>query len=104
MLTGWSALLVAGVFEVGFTTALKLEQRDKRYFWLFLLCAAISFFFLERAIQTLPIGTAYAVWTGIGAVGTALVGMLFFGEKATPLRLGLLGTAVLLIAGMRVLP
>lgn len=101
-LQGWPALVLAGLFEVGFTTALKLEQRNKHYFWLFLLCAVISFGLLETAIKTIPLGTAYAIWTGIGAVGTTLVGLLFFKDKASPLSLGLLGLVVALILGLKV--
>lgn len=101
-MTGWTALLLAGVFEVGFTTALKLEQRDRRWFWAFLACAVVSFSFLSAALETIPLGTAYAVWTGIGAVGTVLVGMVFFGERLTPVRAALLGLVALLIIGLRV--
>ena len=92
---GWTYLLMAGLFEVGFTTALKLEQKDKRYIWLFLLCAFASFSFLERAMQTIPLGTAYTVWTGIGAVGT------FFGERLSRVQLGLLALVVALIGALR---
>lgn len=99
---GWIALLLAGLFEVGFTTALKLEQKNKNYVWLFLLCAVVSFSFLAEAIKTIPLGTAYAMWTGIGAVGTTLVGTLIFGDRTNALSLGLLGVAVLLIIGLKV--
>ena len=98
---GWTYLLLAGLFEVGFTTALKLEQKDKRYIWLFLLCAFASFSFLERAMQTIPLGTAYTVWTGIGAVGTVLVGAAFFGERLSRVQLGLLALVVALIGALR---
>lgn len=103
---GWTALILAGLFEIGFTTCLHLSDGFKKL-WpsvLFVLFAAASFQFMSRALETLPLGTVYAVWTGIGAVGTALVGILFFREKATPLRLALLGTATLLIVGLRVVP
>ncbi|GHF94171.1 QacE family quaternary ammonium compound efflux SMR transporter [Deinococcus piscis] len=98
---GWTALLLAGVLEVGFTTALKLEQRDKRYIWLFLVCAVLSFGFLQEAMKTIPLGTAYTVWTGIGAVGTVLVGAAFFGERLNRVQLGLLALVVALIAALR---
>ncbi|WP_261665057.1 DMT family transporter [Deinococcus sp. Marseille-Q6407] len=98
---GWIALLLAGLCEVGFTTALKLEQRNPNYVWLFLLFAVVSFGLLERAMQTIPLGTAYTVWTGIGAVGTALVGAAFFGERLSRVQLGLLGAVVVLIAALR---
>lgn len=99
---GWTALFLAGLFEVGFTTALKLEQKNKHFFWLFLLCAVVSFGFLEEAIKTIPLGTAYAIWTGIGAVGTTLVGMVFFKDRTSLLSLGLLGLVILLILGLKV--
>ncbi|MEL4359274.1 MULTISPECIES: DMT family transporter [unclassified Luteococcus] len=98
----WLALLLAGVFEVGFTTCLKLEQRNKNWGWGFLVCAVISFGFLEEAIRTIPLGTAYAVWTGIGAVGTVAVGHIFFGDRLRPAALVLVGVVVALIAALKV--
>lgn len=103
-MTDWLALVLAGLFEIGFTTALKLEQKNRHFIWLFLACAALSFRLLEEALRSIPLGTAYAVWTGIGAVGTTVVGMVAFGEQASVLRLGLLGLAVLLIVGLKVIP
>jgi quaternary ammonium compound-resistance protein SugE len=103
---GWTALILAGLLEIGFTTCLKLSDGFKKT-WptvLFVLFAMGSFQLMSEALQTLPLGTVYAVWTGIGACGTALIGMRFFGEPATPLRLGLLGLVILLIIGLRVLP
>ena len=81
----WFILIIAGLFEVGFTTCLgkaKEATGSTAAFWLagFLVCLTLSMVLLFRAIQTLPIGTAYAVWTGIGAVGTALIGILLFRE------------------------
>ena len=70
----WLTLVAAGAFEVGFTTCLKLEERSKWFIVPFLICAGISFTLLSQAMETIPLGTAYAVWTGIGAVGTVLVG------------------------------
>ena len=101
-MTGWTALILAGLLEVGFTTAMKLEQRNKHFFWLFLICAAGSFSLLSAALETIPLGTAYAIWTGIGAIGTILVGTVLFKDKASPLSLGLLGLAVLLIIALKV--
>ncbi|GEM48361.1 DMT family transporter [Deinococcus cellulosilyticus] len=101
-MNAWTLLILAGLLEVGFTTALKLEQKNKNYFWMFLVCAIGSFGMLSQAITTIPLGTAYAVWTGIGAVGTTLVGMLVFRDRATPLSLILLALAVLLIVLLKV--
>lgn len=103
---GWTALLLAGLCEIGFTTCLQLSDGFKKK-WpsaFFLVFAIASFQLMSRALETLPLGTVYAVWTGIGAVGTALVGIFYFRESATPLRLGLLAVVVLLIIGLRVIP
>ncbi len=101
-MTGWTALLLAGLLEVGFTTTMKLSQTHPRYLWPFILLALGSFAMLTVAMKTIPLGTAYAVWTGIGAVGTTLVGIVIFKDRATPLSLGLLGLAVLLIMALKV--
>lgn len=81
-LMAWFYLVVAGLFEVGFTTSLKLSDNFSKRGWavLFFVSISLSFYFLNKAIQQIPIGTAYAVWTGIGAVGTVLVGMALFKE------------------------
>lgn len=81
---GWFYLIIAGLFEVGFTTSLKFSENFSHKGWtlLFFLCISASFYFLNRAIQDIPIGTAYAVWTGIGAVGTVIVGIMLFREPS----------------------
>ena len=98
----WLTLVAAGAFEVGFTTCLKLEERSKWFIVPFLICAGISFTLLSQAMETIPLGTAYAVWTGIGAVGTVLVGALAFGERLRPPALALLGVVVAMIIGLKV--
>jgi quaternary ammonium compound-resistance protein SugE len=102
-MTAWTALLLAGCFEVGFTTALKLSEQFTRWPWTlaFLLSAGTSFLLLSVAVRTLPMGTAYAVWTGIGAAGTVLVGIVAFGEPASAPRLLLLALLVASILGLR---
>ena len=98
----WLYLLLAGLFEIGFTTCLKLSESFSRL-WPslgFLLSAVASFWLLTRAIQTIPLGTAYAVWTGIGAFGTALIGILVFGEPATTMRLVFLTLLIGSIIGL----
>lgn len=100
-MNAWLALAIAGVFEVGFTTCLKLEQRNSRWIWGFVACAIVSFGFLELAIRQIPIGTAYAVWTGIGAVGTVLVGGLLFKERLNAKVLVVMGVVVALILGLK---
>ena len=78
----WIILVIAGLFEVGFAACLgkAREAGSNTAIWMtgFFICLTISMFLLYKATQTLPIGTAYAVWTGIGAVGTVLVGIIFF--------------------------
>jgi quaternary ammonium compound-resistance protein SugE len=85
----WLFLLIAGVFEIGFTTSLKLSDNFSNFKWsaAFFVCITCSFLFLNKAIQTIPLGTAYAVWTGIGAVGTVLMGILFYKEPSDFWRL-----------------
>ena len=88
----WIILIIAGLFEVGFTFCLgKIKGATGTDFYLwgagFVISVTLSMFLLAKAAQTLPIGTAYPVWTGIGAVGTVLIGILFFHEPATLGRL-----------------
>ena len=99
----WILLLLAGLFEVGFTTCLKLSDNFQRLDWAagFLVCATLSFVFLNKAAQTIPLGTAYAVWTGIGAVGTVLVGMLFFREPSDFWRLFFIALLIGSVIGLK---
>ena len=99
----WLTLAFAGLFEVGFTTCLKLEERSKGFIVPFLICAGISFTLLSQALQSIPLGTAYAVWTGIGAAGTAIVGILVYQEAASLPRLLLLTGLIGCIVGLRLL-
>ena len=96
----WAYLLLAGAFEVGFASTLKLTDGFTRL-WptiVFLIFAIASFALLAKAAQTLPIGTAYAVWTGIG---TVIIGILFYKEPATALRLFFIATLIASIIGLR---
>lgn len=81
----WLHLIAAGAFEVGFTTCLKLSNNFSDWRWsvAFGVCAVISFSLLSEATKLIPLGTAYAVWTGIGAAGTALIGIAFFKDPLT---------------------
>ncbi len=85
----WLFLILAGLFEVGFTTCLKLSDNFRNLDWAagFVACATLSFYFLNKATTIIPLGTAYAVWTGIGAVGTVILGMVFFREPSDFWRL-----------------
>lgn len=102
----WFLLVIAGLFEVGFATCLgkaKETNGAASTWWLFgfLLCLLISMFLLYKATQTISIGTAYAVWTGIGAVGTVIMGILFFKEPADAWRLFFIFTLIASIVGLK---
>jgi len=101
----WIYLLIAGVMEWGWPMGLKLAINDNgvRYGPIALAVISIiaSGFFLFLAQRDLPVGTAYAVWTGIGAVGTFILGILLLGEPALPLRFVFLGFIIVGIAGLK---
>lgn len=102
----WIILIIAGLFEVAFAFCLgkaKEASGNEMYFWYtgFIIALTISMSLLIKATQTLPIGTAYAVWTGIGAVGTVLVGILVFKEPITFLRMLFLFTLIGSIIGLK---
>ena len=88
----WIWLILGGFFEVGFTTSLRFVDGFRNLPWTlaFLVSVGISMALLEFASRTIPMGTAYAVWGGIGAVGTVIVGIFFFGEAAGALRIALI--------------
>ncbi|MEO6581945.1 MAG: multidrug efflux SMR transporter [Sphingomicrobium sp.] len=99
----WMILIVGGLLEVGFTTLLRFVDGFRNGPWTlaFLVSVAISMALLELAARSIPMGTAYAVWGGIGAIGTVTVGMLWFGEPATTVRVLLILLIVAAIAGLR---
>jgi quaternary ammonium compound-resistance protein SugE len=99
----WVVLFIAGVFEVGWAVGLKYSEGFTRPGPTLATGAAvlISMGLLGVAVRTLPLGTAYAVWTGIGTVGTALLGILLFREPATAARLFCIALIVAGIAGLR---
>ena len=99
----WLWLILGGLFEVGFTTALRFVDGFRNIPWTiaFLVSVAISMALLELAARSIPMGTAYAVWGGIGAVGTVIVGMLWFGEPASTVRMLLILAIVAAIAALR---
>jgi quaternary ammonium compound-resistance protein SugE len=100
----WLMLIIAGLFEIGFTTCLKLSNNFTNYKWTigFFICIIMSFFLLNKAIQSIPIGTAYAVWTGIGAVGTAIVGVLLYKEPADFWRMLFIFLLISSIIGLKI--
>lgn len=102
----WVLLIIAGFFEMGFAACLgkaKESVGNIAIYWYggFLLCLTISMILLVKATQTLPIGTAYAVWTGIGAVGTVLIGIIIFKEPTDFWRLFFITTLIVSIIGLK---
>lgn len=103
----WILLIIAGLFETAFAFCLgkaKETSGNEMYWWYFgfFVALLVSMTLLVKATQTLPIGTAYAVWTGIGAVGTVVVGIFVFKEPATFLRLLFLTTLIASVIGLKV--
>ncbi|WON93080.1 DMT family transporter [Sphingobacterium sp. UGAL515B_05] len=97
----WIALIIAGIFEIGWPLGLKMAQQpdSNKFGWILfaIVSMSISGGLLFYAQKTIPIGTAYAVWTGLGAVGTLMVGIFFFGDSANVFRLL---SATLIVAGI----
>lgn len=106
-MSAWVYLVIAGLLEIVFTTMMKLTDGFSLSRWpyliAFLAAAGGSFFFLSRTMQVIPLGTAYAVWTGIGAAGTAIVGMVFFKDPVSLARILCLSLLVASIIGLKVL-
>ncbi|MBB6229172.1 quaternary ammonium compound-resistance protein SugE [Polymorphobacter multimanifer] len=99
----WLALLLGGLFEVGFATSLRFVDGFRNIPWVvtFLLSVSASMMLLEYAGRTIPMGTAYAVWAGVGAAGGVVLGMVFFGEAVSLARVLLLTGLVGCIIGLR---
>ena len=99
----WFYLILGGLFEVGFTTSLRFVDGFKNVPWTlaFFVSVAISMALLELAARSIPMGTAYAVWGGIGAVGTVVVGILWFQEPSSTIRVLLILAIVAAIAALR---
>jgi quaternary ammonium compound-resistance protein SugE len=99
----WALLILGGLFEIGFTTSLRFVEGFRNLPWTlaFLGSVAASMGLLEYAARTIPMGTAYAVWGGIGALGTVIVGIVFFNEPSTTIRILLILALVACIAGLR---
>lgn len=99
----WFWLILGGVFEVGFTTTLRFVDGFRNIPWTlaFLASVGTSMGLLELAARTIPMGTAYAVWGGIGALGTVLVGIIWFQEPVNAVRVGLIFALVACIAGLK---
>jgi quaternary ammonium compound-resistance protein SugE len=99
----WVYLFVAGLFEIGWAIGLKYTDGFTRVLpsvWT-VTAMVLSIVLLGLALKTLPVGTAYAIWTGIGAIGTVILGIYLFGEPATALRLGCIGLILAGIVGLK---
>jgi quaternary ammonium compound-resistance protein SugE len=99
----WLYLFVAGIFEIGWAVGLKYTAGFTRLaptVWT-LLSMALSLGFLGLSLKALPLGTAYAIWTGIGTIGTVALGIAWLGESANPLRLGCIALIVVGIIGLK---
>ena len=104
----WIILILAGLMEVGFTFCLGKTKtaigHELTLWWIgFLVALSLSMFLMAKASESLPIGTVYPVWTGIGAVGAVVVGIVFFHEPATFWRILFLTTLILSIVGLKTL-
>jgi len=102
-MSAWAYLILAGVLEIGFASMLKLTEGFTKIVptLIFLVFAIGSFYSLTKAIEAIPVGTAYAIWTGIGAFGTILIGILIYNEPSSMLRLFFLFTLVASIIGLK---
>jgi quaternary ammonium compound-resistance protein SugE len=102
----WILLILAGLFETAFAFCLgkanQVQGNDKIY-WMsgFFICLGASMYLLYKVTQTLPIGTAYAIWTGIGAAGTVIIGILYFNEPSGFWRLFFICTLIISIVGLK---
>ncbi|MGB5489828.1 MAG: quaternary ammonium compound efflux SMR transporter SugE [Woeseiaceae bacterium] len=103
MLSPWLSLGIAGVFEIVWAVGLKYTDGFSRLIpsLLTLWAMAISLYFLSQALKTIPLGTGYAVWTGIGAAGTAILGIILFAESAHAMRLFCIALIIGGIVGLK---
>jgi quaternary ammonium compound-resistance protein SugE len=99
----WVFLMLAGAFEIAFTTAMRFTDGFTKLLptLLVLALATVSIYFVTKASELMPLGTAYAAWGGIGAIGTVVIGILYFGEPVTLWRMVFLSTLILSIAGLK---
>jgi quaternary ammonium compound-resistance protein SugE len=99
----WLYLVVAGVLEIVWAVGIKYTEGFSRLVpsAIVVVAMAASVFCLAQALKSIPVGTGYAIWTGIGAAGTAILGMILFAEPATALRIGCIGLIVAGIVGLK---
>jgi quaternary ammonium compound-resistance protein SugE len=100
---GWIYLMLAGVLEIAFTTAIRLSGGFTKLLpsALVLVLAAASISLVAKSAETIPLGTAYAAWGGLGAIGTVVVGVLYFGEPVTIWRMAFLSLLIISLAGLK---
>jgi len=100
----WIFLIIAGLLEIGFTTSMKLSNNFTNHKWTasFILCIMLSFYMINLATRTIPLGTAYAIWTGLGAAGTVIIGAYFFNEPLSVARIFFIATLVGSVIGLKV--
>ncbi|TDM00706.1 DMT family transporter [Macrococcus carouselicus] len=100
----WIILILAGVMEILMVTALKKADSFKNKKWtiIWFILSMMSLFLLSVAIKTIPLGTAYGVWTGIGAMGSVIVGMVFYHEKVSLLKIVFVTCIIISIAGLKI--
>jgi quaternary ammonium compound-resistance protein SugE len=100
----WIYLLLAGVFEIGWTIGLKQMDGHKNIGWsaIFYVSIITSFYFLQQALKVIPIGTAYAIYTSIGAIGTVIIGMIFFKEPTSLLRISFILLIITGVIGLKI--
>lgn len=101
----WIILLIAGLFEISWAIGLKFSHGFTQFIpsVITVLCMIASFYFLALALKSLPLGTAYAIWTGIGTLGTVILGIILFKEPATAIRLACIGLILCGITGLKLL-
>ena len=100
---GWIYLLLAGIIEVMFTTAIRYTDGFTKIIptSIVLVLAAISFYLVARSTETIPLGTAYAAWGALGAAGTAIIGIVAFNEPIEGLRLFFIGLIIVAVVGLK---
>ena len=101
----WIILLIAGLFEISWAIGLKFSHGFTQLIpsVITVLCMIASFYFLALALKSLPLGTAYAIWTGIGTLGTVILGIILFKEPATAMRLACIGLILCGITGLKLI-
>ena len=102
-MSSWLYLILAGIFEVAFASFLKLSNGLNKPKWsiLFIICGILSFFFLCKSLNKIPMGTAYLVWTGIGGIGVVLVGIICFNESVSFMRIFFIILILISILGLK---